>query len=227
MLACTQRAIAQHRNQMKYKHKMCTIDPYSMSWGTSSSLTKSTWSNQQSLTQWSVQQSVHIPSINVHTTWPFTYRDRADWLNCVPSTPPIRVDNSKRSNGKEDSVLIQTYILVRNKGSYPHRKSITVSRKCIPHQHCFQLKLTYTSGQPSMGVRLGILQVQVFRTSSESRLSILGFSFSHSFVEKMEGRLGRDFSHDTVPLWLDYGACVFPEYTVVSILHLVPTQALN
>lgn len=64
-----------------------------------------------------------------------------DWLNCVSSTPPIRVDNSKRSKGKEESFLIQTYILVRNKGSYPHRKSITVSRKCIPHQHCFQLKL--------------------------------------------------------------------------------------
>ena len=149
-----------------------------------------------------------------------------DWLNCVSSTPPIRVDNSKRSKGKEESFLIQTYILVRNKGSYPHRTSLTVSRKCIPHQHCFQLKL--------------YLHIRVAKHGGDARyiaavnqgFPFWVFSFSHSFVDKMEGKAwkGRFLT------W--YGATVtrpmepsptvcLPRCTVVSILHLVPTQALN
>ena len=162
--------------------------------------------------QSTVTHSVVRSTVCTHTEYQmFTQRDPSrieighDWLNCVPSTPPIRVDNSKRSKGKEESFLIQTYILARNKGSYPHRKSITVSRKCIPHQHCFQLKLyLHIRVAKHGGEARYILQVQSSELAVNQGFPFWFFLFLTALWTKWKGKLGReDFSHGTVPLWPD------------------------
>lgn len=96
------------------------------------------------VTQSSIQESVHIPSTslgNVDPTWPFTYRDMAELTElCNHSHHPIREQSIWDPKVRESC---HASMDTCTQCSSSHRQSISVSQNAFQHL-CSQLKLSYT-----------------------------------------------------------------------------------
>ena len=139
-----------HRGHVQLAQNTCTItslaSPYSVHRSTQRYANSVPLSPHDpiTVTQSSIQESVHIPSTslgNVDPTWPFTYRDMAELTElCNHSHHPIREQSIRDPKVRESC---HASMDTCTQCSSSHRQSISVSQNAFQHL-CSQLKLSYT-----------------------------------------------------------------------------------